>query len=535
MHMDSKTPWSAATLGPLLLLTAMSPGCRRAPEAARPAAAAAPRTLPAIELGDRPAFPLSAHVESSDLAAGRYTFERLFDDGRRLFHTNFNGLDGVGVALAPGGVHVARFAPLGPKGPNSQSCAECHNTPVAASAGLAHGSVVRDPAGKGTPPFNVRSVTSLFGDGILQMLAEEMTEELQAARDEALAAAKAAPGTTVSRDLKSKGTSFGSIGARATPGGTVTLDVSRVVGVDPDLVVRPMGWKGDIPTVRDVTAGAAARAMGMLGEEIVWKQPGGDQHPDLDGDGVTRELSVGDITAITVYTAAQETPTDLARLGALGYVRPPTAEQSAQIEAGRKEFMDIGCASCHTPEMTLVHTRFEEPTARGNGSYYDHALAKHDAGYDPRRPFSFDILKEAQPPRAEARREGGATIRLFGDLKRHAMGRVLADPGGTDPAFDAALEPLKYEGKLVKVAADQFLTAELWGVGNTGPWLHDNRAGTLREAILLHGEDTPPPPGQPGRSEAQEARDAFKARPKTDQDAVVAFLSSLRTFSPETN
>jgi CxxC motif-containing protein (DUF1111 family) len=84
----------------------------------------------------------------------------------------------------------------------------------------------------------------------------------------------------------------------------------------------------------------------------------------------------------------------------------------------------------------------------------------------------------------------------------------------------------------VKIAADQFLTAVLWGVGNTGPWLHDNRAGSLREAVLSHGEDAPPAVGTPGRSEAQEARDAFKALAPADQDALVAFLSSLRTFAP---
>ena len=83
------------------------------------------------------------------------------------------------------------------------------------------------------------------------------------------------------------------------------------------------------------------------------------------------------------------------------------------------------------------------------------------------------------------------------------------------------------------IPADHFLTAELWGVGNTGPWLHDNRAGTLREAILLHGEDAPPPVGAAGRSEAQEARDAFVKAPAASQDAVIAFLLSLRTFSPE--
>jgi CxxC motif-containing protein (DUF1111 family) len=69
-------------------------------------------------------------------------------------------------------------------------------------------------------------------------------------------------------------------------------------------------------------------------------------------------------------------------------------------------------------------------------------------------------------------------------------------------------------------------------VGNTGPWLHDNRAGSLREAVLLHGEDAAPAVGAPGRSEAQEARDAFKALSAADQEAVIVFLTSLRTFAP---
>jgi CxxC motif-containing protein (DUF1111 family) len=80
---------------------------------------------------------------------------------------------------------------------------------------------------------------------------------------------------------------------------------------------------------------------------------------------------------------------------------------------------------------------------------------------------------------------------------------------------------------------DEFLTPELWGVGSTAPYLHDDRAGTLREAILLHGEDAPPAPGDPGRSEAQEARDAFAKLSSEEQAAVVTFLKSLVNSSPE--
>jgi hypothetical protein len=392
--------------------------------------------------------------------------------------------------------------------------------------------VVRAPP-KSQPPYDTRASTSLFGDGILQLLAQEMTEELQATRDAAIAAAKTAPGTRVTRDLESKGTRFGAIAVSATTAGEVSVDVSTLEGIDPDLVVRPMGWKGDSPLVRNITLGASAGGMGMQPEEVVWKRPGGDPRTDLDGDGVSRELSVGDVTAMTIYSAAQETPTELSRLVSLGYVQAPSVADSARVEAGRRLFAEVGCVSCHRPEMTLHNTRFEEPTLRGNGHYYDQVLAGLDPNHDPKRPAAFDILTDAQPPRAEGRPGGGATIRLYGDLKRHAMGRHLADRTGPTDPNTASGESLKYNGQPVQIPADVFLTAELWGVGNTGPWLHDNRAGTLREAVLLHGEDQPPAAGQPGRSEAQDSRDAFASRPAADQDALIAFLLSLRTFSPE--
>ena len=83
------------------------------------------------------------------------------------------------------------------------------------------------------------------------------------------------------------------------------------------------------------------------------------------------------------------------------------------------------------------------------------------------------------------------------------------------------------------MSASEFLTAELWGVGNTQPYLHDDRAGSLGEAIAWHGEDAPPAAGQPGRSEAQEARDAYAKLTAEEQKDLLAFLKSLVTFSSE--
>ena len=65
---------------------------------------------------------------------------------------------------------------------------------------------------------------------------------------------------------------------------------------------------------------------------------------------------------------------------------------------------------------------------------------------------------------------GAAQVDLYGDLKRHDMGAELA-------------ESIDEKG----TGASVFLTENLWGVGSTGPYLHDGRATTLAEAIALHG------------------------------------------------
>lgn len=489
--------------------------------------------LPTLDLEEQPAFPLSQHLESADLAAGKLSPAEIFEAGRLIFHTEYNGLDGVGVAILGNGASLPRFSNVPPGGNllavNSQSCGGCH---VDSASGPAHTHVTFDNDQDGVGPFNVRSTTSTRGDGILQNLAIEITEDLFAARDDLASQATSAPGESVSIELQSKGVTFGVLAAVADADGNVTFDTSRVKGVSEDLVVRPMGWKGGIPTVRLNSAAPAMVGMGMQPEEFVWRLPGGDENPDLDGDGVSREFSVGDITALTIYTAGLETPAEFGRLADMGLVQPPTAAQVAMIDHGRTTFDSIGCTSCHIPEMTLTNTVFEEPTARGGGHYFDKFLASRDPSYDPENPVRFDLLVDAMSPRLEAV-EGGAVVRLYGDLKRHAMGRHLADHGGPTAVLAAELAPAVHDGNIILLAPDVFLTPELWGVANTGPWLHDGRAGSLDEAVLLHGEDDPVAAGEPGRSEAQEARDAYAALISEDRAAVIAFLRSLVTFTPE--
>jgi hypothetical protein len=524
-------------LGNLACQKAAPPAGKEAAAGSAPAAAAPAKEKFTVDLVEKPAFPLEKHLESKDIASGSIAFAQLFEAGDKLFHTPYNGLDGVGMKHTVAGTPINRFS-IGsvagsPVPVGAQACGSCHNKPFGAGGGLAHTRVFFDPNQDGQRPVNPRATTSLFGNGVVQRLAEEMTEKLIAARDAAGEQAKGKPGTPVRQALVVNGVDFGAVVATADAGGKVTYDVSQVRGVSPDLVVRPFGWKGNVTTVRNFSVAAGSFGMGMQAEEFVWRLPPA-AGADPDGDGVTRELSVGDITAMTIYNAAQEAPTDIAHVADLGFASPLDATARGQVDRGRTLFTQVGCASCHMPEMPLANTVFEEPTRRGGGHFLDTFLAGKDPDYDPARPVRFDLAKDSQAPRIEANAQGGATVHLYGDLKRHEMGRQLAEPAAVG-VLDVTLTPLQQGGKPVMLSPSEFLTPELWGVGNTGPWMHDDRAGTLAEAITLHGEDSPPAPGQPGRSEAQEARDAYRKLPPEDQRALVAFLKSLVNFSSEEN
>jgi CxxC motif-containing protein (DUF1111 family) len=62
----------------------------------------------------------------------------------------------------------------------------------------------------------------------------------------------------------------------------------------------------------------------------------------------------------------------------------------------------------------------------------------------------------------------------------------------------------------------EWKTPPLWGVANSAPYFHDGATPTLRDAILRHGAD------------AKAVTDLFRRLPLSDQEALVAFLQTLR-------
>jgi Di-haem oxidoreductase, putative peroxidase len=466
--------------------------------------------------------------------------EFLFDHGDELTEIEFTEADGVGSLSLPNGDPLnTRFSrmPLGTRftGPNGGSCLSCHNAPIGNAGGSNVANVLQDPD-PGTPgAFNVRQTTSINGGGLSQILAEDMTEELQDLKQMAMDS----PGTTVQLTVKDGAVSFGSIVCASAS----SCNYENVRGVSPDLIVRPMGWKGNMPTLRAFSADAAFGEMGMQSDEVLWKgvDPGGTSAPQMDGDGdgESRELSVGDVTALALYLALQEMPTTVLDLADQGLTVLAAADRT-MIEDGKALFEKpvadggVGCARCHVAEMAITTTEFMEPSPRALAAFEDEDLSGRNVGYTADSPLIVDLAGElADQPRVVKAADGSAVIRPYTDLKRHFMGVQLQDPARAYFPKTAGLADVRElpedadaasQGSVTTVIGlGEFLTPELWGVGTTGPWLHDGRALTLRQAILFHGEETPS--GVP--SAAQAERDAFAALSAADQDKVIAFLRNL--------
>ncbi|MBT9561268.1 MAG: hypothetical protein IV100_35065 [Myxococcales bacterium] len=422
--------------------------------------------LEAVEPGESSE---SLRIIQSEIDSGLYglgDLAVLFRWGDGLFEHTFQLADGFGDRDRD---RLTRVHDGERGGLDTYSCAGCHSASGPNGSGLetAHAFVHGD--GVRLSSANVRSAPSLLGVGLVQALAAEMTRSLSALRDTAMSDA-ASTGQAVRTALVAKGVSFGAI--TASPDGHV--DTSEVAGVDPDLVVKPFGWKGDVSRLRRFAENAARIHFGIQSQVLVAttdpaRLGDGPLWFDPDDDGVFHELTEGSLTAVAVYLTLLEAPVMLPPHD------PGLRERWAR---GSATFDAIGCGSCHRRSLTLESTYWRE--------------APDTTGAEP---VLVNLLSDGEAPRSTA------IVGLFSDLRRHDLGPGLADPHGD--------------------AASHFLTRPLWGLADTAPYLHDGRAATIPDAIAAHG------------GEAAGPRDAFLALPHDAQvDLHVFLLSFTRAPKP---
>lgn len=414
--------------------------------------------------------------------------------GRQIFQRKFTREQGQGPANSDGNGNINVTAGIGAG--LSDSCAGCHGRPRG-SAGSG-GDVATRPDSRDAP--------HLFGLGLKEMLADEMTQDMRATRTQALAEAKKS-GRSVTRELFTKNVSFGSITAHSDG----SVDTSRVSGVNPDLRVRPFFAEGSTMSIREFLVGAFRNEMGLeaADPDLLKASAGGrvvtpsgmvldgsvdqveappitDNSTDPDGDGVNNELPTSLIDHEEFYL--------------LHYFKPAVYEQNETTEKGRKLFDKVGCSSCHVANMLIEH---------------DRRVADLDTVYDPKRgifnqlfstatTFFHEVNDSSGFPPLKVANGGPFVVRnIYTDFKRHDLG----------PNFYER----NYDGTLQK----EFLTRPLWGVGSTSPYGHDGRSVNLHEVILRHG------------GEAQQSRDAYAHLDSGSQAALQTFLNALILFPPD--
>lgn len=448
--------------------------------------------LPAIDV-----FP-----NHDDTASGKIPLNEFIADGKKLFRTVFNTGDGVGRPESTGNSKPSLRPRLSATfqriaGPDASSCVDCHNQPIqGGSGGLATNVFVG--AHNTDPPVNhisvevtsERNTTTLFGTGAIEMLAYEMTEELQAIRKQSLIIAEE-KNKNIKASLIAKGVDFGYIIAH--PDGT--YDASGIRGIDMDLVVKPFGVKGIAVSLREFTNFALNHHHGIqTSERFGWARTG---IVDFDNDGFSNEFSIGQTSALVVYQASLPPPVRII------YTDP---EKQKSSELGEKLFRQIGCASCHIPKLPLRNAWFLEPNPYNRpGSAIPRDMVGQIA-----LPLEVYVATDKNYSGGVYRDDDGQVfVAAYTDLKRH----VICD----DDDLFFCNEKIEQDF----VPTNQFLTTKLWDAGTSAPYGHQGHLTTLEEAIIHHS------------GEAKNSKNEFVKLPKPKRLAIIHFLKSLQVVADD--
>ncbi|MDX9911595.1 MAG: di-heme oxidoredictase family protein [Phycisphaerales bacterium] len=451
-------------------------------------------------IGETPA--VQVHLDQRLIELGLVPLRTLFDHGELVFDARFNILDGQGRPATTGGgaprvpdqPHMIRTS-----GPDATSCQGCHNQPFSGGAGdfVANVFVLAqtlDPVTFSVDPMfsNERNTLGMNGSGPIEMLAREMTAELQSLRDAAKASA-AQTGQPQRTALVAKGVDFGHL--TALPNGKI--DPTEIDGVDWDLIVKPFHQKGAVVSLREFTNNAMNHHHGIQTTERF------GLGTDPDQDGMTNELTTGDVTAATLWQA---------QIGAPTQVMPKTNAARRAVEHGERVFREVGCVRCHIPEMTLDTQWFVEPNP--------YNPAGNLRPQDVMRPIRYNMTRDGDGPHIQALHGGRALVRAFTDLKRHNLNDAEYNHFANEQVTQGRLNGFAPDSDFTMVApprpTEVFLTRKLWDAGSTAPYGHRGDLSTLTEAIHFHGGD------------ARAERDAFFARPQNDRASVIEFLKSLQ-------
>jgi mono/diheme cytochrome c family protein len=196
------------------------------------------------------------------------------------------------------------------------------------------------------------------------------------------------------------------------------------------------GWKAQTASLDDFVLTACAVEVGL---EAAHHAQGGNPMSPLEKPAGA-DLSASECDSLVAFVRSLPAPTQQ-------HSTQPKGEDT--VKAGKTLFASIGCATCHQERLGDVDSVYSDLLLHDMGS--DTA----DTGqYSPFRPPSF------------------------------GSGEPIAGVPGTPP------------GTIIGATRQEWRTPPLWGVRDSGPYMHDGRAETLEQAIALHGGQGAGPAGR---------------------------------------
>ena len=339
---------------------------------------------------------------------------------------------------------------------------------------------------------NSRASLGMFGSGYIEMLARQMTEDLQAIRD------TIAPGGSAA--LTSKGISFGTLirnadgswDTSATEGLVPPSLASAGPDAPPNLIIRPFHQASAVISLRQFTNNAMNHHHGIQAVERFGEV-------DADGDGFDNNLSIADITAVSAWQAQLSVP---------GRVIPRNPFIEAAVSNGERLFVEAGCADCHTPALPLtdegwVYTEpnpFNPPGNLRVGEYPTFSMDLGDPSLDaPRLPI--DQATDT------------VWVPAFTDLKVYNL-----TTGPDDPNCEPVNMHFPGGSEEFNAGNCSFITKKLWGVANEPPFFHHGLFTTMREAIEAH------------RGDAEASYQSWLALDDYGRDSIIEFLKTLQVL-----
>jgi CxxC motif-containing protein (DUF1111 family) len=267
-----------------------------------------------------------------------------------------------------------------------------------------------------------RNTPALFGSGLLNQIQPGVLEAIEA--EQAKAASK-----VKQEDLRIPDQERNGRFALRQP-----LAIAGRVSRLKDGKIGRFGWKGNVATLAEFTLQACANELGLEVPGVSRAVP--PWIPNYKAPGL--DLSADQCACLTEFVASLPRPVA---------PMPTSKKDELEISQGAKLFANLGCATCHRPNLGEIA-----------GVYSD--LLLHDMGQSLSGSgfygTNIDIVKTA--------------------------GLENPLPVNRDSELEAKREKPPQFGASTR----EWRTPPLWGLRDSAPYLHDGRADTSEDAIKLH-------------------------------------------------